>query len=85
MRPGVRGLGASDQFSVMHIDPDGCVRQERIKVLGKPGKRLADKLADKITSELILNTYDTKRQPGDPNFDSSERSGDDRRDAPRLG
>lgn len=60
MGVGVRGVKESDKFIVMWLDPDRQLRQERIKLLGKPGKKLADRRAEQITASLTLGTYEDK-------------------------
>ncbi|MCH8922387.1 MAG: site-specific integrase [Planctomycetes bacterium] len=60
MPPGVRQVSDTDRFVVRWIDPDRRQRQERIRLQGKPGKRLADERAKQITSQLTLGLYEDK-------------------------
>lgn len=58
---GVCGIGKADEFVVLWMDPDGRLKQERIKEMrGKPAKKLADKRAEQITAQLTLGTYEDK-------------------------
>ncbi len=57
---GVRGIEAEDRFVVYYVDPAGKIRQERMKIYGKPGKKLADKRAAQLTAQLTLGEYDQK-------------------------
>jgi integrase len=57
VEPGVRGVQSTDRFLLYWLDPDGKQRQQGIAILGKPGKRLADSLAEQRTAELTLGTY----------------------------
>ena len=43
------------------IEPSGRRRREKIKLKGRPGKRLADERAEQLTSQLTLGTYETPR------------------------
>jgi len=60
MSPGVAGVTAKDEFAVQFLDPDERQRQEKIKLNGKPGKRLADERAAQLTSQLTLGTFESK-------------------------
>ena len=56
--PGMKEVNTTDRFVVEWIDPDGKRCREKISKLGRPGKRLADDLAEQLTSKLTLGQYD---------------------------
>ena len=60
MEPGVTGVGNKDVFVVQYLDPDERQRQEKIKLKGKPAKRLADSRAAQLTAELTLGSFEAK-------------------------
>ena len=62
MKPGVKGqrIGSDDRFVVYFLDPDGRQKQERIKLIGRPGKKLADDRATQLASQLALGLYESK-------------------------
>ena len=57
---GVRGVGDGDRFVVEFIDPSGKRRREKVGIVGKPGKRAADRRADQVTGEILAGTFETK-------------------------
>lgn len=61
LQPGVRGVKDSDRFIVFWVDPDGRLRQERIRgERGKPMKKLADQRAQQVTAQLTMGTYEDR-------------------------
>ncbi len=56
---GMKGVKENDQWVVEWIEPCGRRRREKIKLTGRPGKKLADERADQLTSQLTLGTYDS--------------------------
>lgn len=63
MAPGLAGVGPNDRFVVFYLaPPDNRQKQERIGILGRPGKKAADRRADEITAQLVSGTYEAKNR-----------------------
>lgn len=59
---GVRGVGDADRFAVEFIDPSGKRSREKVGIVGKPGKRAADRRADQVTGEILTGMFEAQNR-----------------------